>query len=61
LARVYDCVIIFTIGFVWSAEVEKGDASYYADSLNGNKTASGNPYDKTHFRLRTEPCHLEPG
>ena len=26
--------------------VEKGEASYYADSLHGNKTASGEPYDK---------------
>ena len=26
--------------------VEEGDASYYADSLHGNKTASGKPYDK---------------
>ncbi len=28
------------------AEVETGMASYYADSLHGNKTASGEPYDK---------------
>lgn len=28
------------------AEVVKGQASYYADSLQGNKTASGEPYDK---------------
>jgi rare lipoprotein A len=26
--------------------VEEGMASYYADSLDGNKTASGQPYDK---------------
>jgi rare lipoprotein A len=26
--------------------IEEGDASYYADSLDGNKTASGEPYDK---------------
>lgn len=26
--------------------VQEGDASYYADSLDGNKTASGQPYDK---------------
>ena len=25
---------------------QEGAASYYADSLNGNKTASGEPYDK---------------
>ncbi len=28
------------------AETEHGKASYYADSLHGNKTASGEPYDK---------------
>lgn len=28
------------------AEAERGKASYYADSLHGNKTASGEPYDK---------------
>ena len=27
-------------------DVEEGEASYYADSLAGNKTASGEPYDK---------------
>lgn len=27
-------------------EVQEGEASYYADSLHGNKTASGEPYDK---------------
>lgn len=41
--------MIFTTGFVWAAEVEEGDASYYADSLHGNKTASGEPYDKNAF------------
>lgn len=29
-----------------AAKVEEGDASYYADSLHGNKTASGELYDK---------------
>ena len=29
-----------------SAEVLEGEASYYADSLQGNKTASGEAYDK---------------
>ena len=29
-----------------ATKVEEGDASYYADSLDGNKTASGEPYDK---------------
>ena len=28
------------------AATEQGLASYYADSLHGNKTASGEPYDK---------------
>jgi rare lipoprotein A len=28
------------------AAVEQGGASYYADSLQGSKTASGEPYDK---------------
>jgi len=41
--------IIFTAGFVWAAEVEEGDASYYADTLDGNNTASGEPYDKNAF------------
>ena len=27
-------------------ETLQGEASYYADSLEGNKTASGEPYDK---------------
>ena len=27
-------------------DVQEGEASYYADSLNGNKTASGAVYDK---------------
>ena len=27
-------------------DVQEGEASYYADSLHGNKTASGEPYDK---------------
>lgn len=29
------------------AETERGKAAYYADSLQGNKTASGEPYDKS--------------
>ena len=28
------------------AETERGKAAHYADSLQGNKTASGEPYDK---------------
>jgi rare lipoprotein A len=29
-----------------AAQAQEGEASYYADSLNGNKTASGEIYDK---------------
>lgn len=42
-------LIVFTTGFVWATEAEEGDASYYADALDGNKTASGEPYDKNAF------------
>ncbi|UCC15726.1 MAG: septal ring lytic transglycosylase RlpA family protein [Gammaproteobacteria bacterium] len=28
-------------------DVQEGDASYYADSLHGNATASGEPYNKS--------------
>jgi rare lipoprotein A len=35
-----------TIAFAQSVgDVQEGDASFYADSLDGNKTASGEPYD----------------
>jgi rare lipoprotein A len=34
------------VGPLWAEEVQEGDASYYADSLHGNLTASGEPYDK---------------
>lgn len=37
--------LVFT-GATASAGNEHGLASYYADSLDGNKTASGEPYDK---------------
>jgi len=42
-------LIVFTTGFVWATEAEEGDASYYADALDGNKTASGELYDKNAF------------
>jgi rare lipoprotein A len=32
--------------FPFIVGAEKGTASYYADSLHGNPTASGEPYDK---------------
>ena len=35
-----------TVSLPSIAEVATGEASYYADSLQGNKTASGEPYDK---------------
>jgi rare lipoprotein A len=34
------------VGSLWAEEGQEGDASYYADSLHGNLTASGEPYDK---------------
>lgn len=40
------CVIQGTIQVAVAANVQEGEASYYADSLNGNTTASGEPYDK---------------
>ena len=47
-------LILLMLAFVMNArvqadtvmDVEEGEASYYADSLAGNKTASGEPYDK---------------
>jgi rare lipoprotein A len=35
-----------TVQFATAVTVEEGEASYYADSLDGNKTASGEPYNK---------------
>ena len=40
------CVIQGTIQVAVAAGVQEGEASYYADSLNGSKTASGGFYDK---------------
>ena len=31
---------------VYAADVKEGEASYYSDELDGNKTASGEIYDK---------------
>ena len=42
-------VLLLTASFAFAAEKEEGDASYYADKLDGNKTASGEPYDKDAF------------
>jgi rare lipoprotein A len=40
------CVIQGALQVVSAAAVQEGKASYYADSLNGSKTASGELYDK---------------
>ena len=40
------CVMQGTIQVASAAAAQEGEASYYADSLNGRKTASGEPYDK---------------
>ncbi|MEM8661797.1 MAG: septal ring lytic transglycosylase RlpA family protein [Pseudomonadota bacterium] len=39
-------VAAITVAIACSAEVIHGKASYYADSLHGNLTASGEVYDK---------------
>ena len=43
-------ILVFALNVRVQAEtvmdVQTGEASYYADSLHGNKTASGEPYDK---------------
>lgn len=41
--------MMLTAGYVWATEAQEGDASYYADKLDGNNTASGEPYDKNAF------------
>ena len=38
---------------VMASEAEQGLASYYADSLHGNPTASGEPYDKNSMTAAT--------
>jgi rare lipoprotein A len=37
---------LITVALPVMAGAEEGSASYYADSLSGNPTASGEPYDK---------------
>jgi rare lipoprotein A len=39
-------MFVFNVRVHAEAVVEQGEASYYADSLHGNNTASGEPYDK---------------
>ena len=41
------CVIQGMPKVASAAAVQEGEASYYADSLNGKKTASGELYDKS--------------
>jgi len=38
--------VLMMVALPLAAGAEEGSASYYADSLNGNSTASGEPYDK---------------
>ena len=38
--------IVFPYSLTFAASAEEGTASYYAESLHGNPTASGEPYDK---------------
>lgn len=39
-------LFMVSTGNSFAGQVLEGDASYYADSLDGNKTASGEIYDK---------------
>ena len=39
-------VMNVTVNAATVMAVQEGEASYYADSLDGNKIASGAPYDK---------------
>ena len=38
--------VLIMVALPVMAGAEEGSASYYADSLSGNPTASGEPYDK---------------
>ena len=52
MIRKFRFLMLMTVLFSFGAlagdvvEVQEGKAAYYADSLHGNKTASGEPYDK---------------
>ena len=46
LFNIFTIAILTGAAYPVFAEVVKGQASYYADNLQGNKTASGEPYDK---------------
>lgn len=39
-------LLVFLHSLSFTVSAEEGTASYYADSLHGNPTASGEPYDK---------------
>lgn len=39
-------LFMVTVGTAFASETLEGEASYYADSLDGNKTASGEVYRK---------------
>jgi len=41
------CALLLLIAPLIALANEKGEASYYADNLAGNATASGEPYDPT--------------
>ena len=46
ILAIFLCAVLLPLHAISAAEVLEGEASYYADSLQGNKTASGEPYDK---------------
>ena len=46
LLTVATLIISLGLALTASADTLRGQASYYADSLQGGKTASGAPYDK---------------
>jgi rare lipoprotein A len=49
MARLILTILFYTLGvsgYSVAAEIPEGSASYYSDNLHGNKTASGEPYDK---------------
>ena len=48
-SRLILVMLLYGVQAASAADVREGEASYYADSLNGNKTASGELYDKNAF------------
>ena len=44
--RMLSMAALFAVFLNTASAAEEGMASYYADSLHGNPTASGEPYDK---------------